>query len=697
MKTRMWLVLALAMASAGRAAPDPAPPPGLRAALAYPFASGLVAAARADRIAWIRIVDGVRTVWTAAGPDYRAVAVTRGGSDDGQELTGLTIAPDGRRIAWTRGGDHDANWPAEGDLQPDPASSADQPHLTIWSAPVDGGKPIAIDEGDAPAFGADGRIAYVKAGKVWLADAAGRGKPALAFFDRGSDGSLAWSPDGRRLAFVSRRGDHGFVGVFTPADRTLTWLAPSSGWDETPVWSPAGDRIAFTHRAGSAGAPESRLVETPQPWSIRVADVATGTAQTAWASPRDLNGSFPAVPDGVWLTWAAGDRLVFRAEMDGWPHLYSLPARGGPPLLLTPGAYMVEHVALTRDGTALLYDANTGAAVEDDDRRHVFSVPVDRAAPEPLTRGAGIEWTPVAAAANRVAYVAAGPTRGAEVRIDGGTVVGPAADGYAAAMVVPRRVTFRAADGVLVHAQLFAPPGLAAKRPALVFVHGGPPRQMLLGFPYMDYYAHAYALNQYLAAHGYVVLSVNYRLGIGYGRAFQHAERAGPAGAAEYRDVQAAGRFLQSLAEVDGGRIGIWGGSYGGYLTAMALARDSATFKAGVDLHGVHDWSRLIAEEDAPAKRYEQGDWDAALKTAFDSSPIASMATWRSPVLLIHGDDDRNVRFNQTIDLARRLDDRGVPYEELVLPNEIHMFLRQQDWLKADTALVRFFDARLKR
>ncbi|MBV8237384.1 MAG: S9 family peptidase, partial [Sphingomonas sp.] len=255
---------------------------------------------------------------------------------------------------------------------------------------------------------------------------------------------------------------------------------------------------------------------------------------------------------------------------------------------------------------------------------------------------------------------------------------------------------FKAADGMLIHGQLFEPAG-GGRHPALVFVHGGPMRQMLLGFPYMDYYAHSYAMNQYLVTRGFTVLSVNYRLGIGYGRAFQHPAQASFRGASEYRDVQAAAAYLKSLSSVDPERIGIWGGSYGGYLTAMALARDSATFKAGVDLHGVHDWSRTLVEEAKPAERYEKGDWEAALKSAFESSPVADVARWKSPVLLIHGDDDRNVRFNQTIDLARRLDAAGVRYEELVLPNEIHGFLRYSDWLKADTATVRFFEAELKK
>ena len=678
-----------------------APPPGLEAALAYPFQSGLVAADRADRIAWITVVKGARNVWSAAGPDYRARRLTDATADDGQELTGLVLSPDGLRAIWVRGGDHDANWPVEG--EPNPASRTTAATLEIWSAPTNGGVPVKIADGDAPAISANGRIAFINNGKVWSVDAAGKDKPALLIADRGKASALVWSPDGTRLAFVSGRGDHAFVGIWSGADKPVVWLAPGTGFDREPVCSPDGRRVAFTRQPGEGGAPQPMLTEAPEPWSILVADATSGAGGIVWRSPRTAEGSYPSsISDGAALMWGAGDRLVFRAELDNWAHLYSLPASGGEPLLLlTPGKYMVEHTSLSRDRTTLLYDANTGGTAGDDDRRHVFRVPVDRAAPQAVTRGTGLEWTPVAAGGDRIAFVAAGPTRAGEVRMIGAdgrdTLIGEASTGYAPPMVVPKQVTFKASDGLVIHGQLFEPAGGAGKRPALVFVHGGPMRQMLLGFPYMDYYAHSYAVNQYLVSRGFAVLSVNYRLGIGYGRAFQHPAQASFRGASEYRDVQAAAAYLKTLSGVDPERIGIWGGSYGGYLTAMALARDSATFKAGVDLHGVHDWSRTLVEEAKPVERYEKGDWEATLKSAFESSPVADVARWKSPVLLIHGDDDRNVRFNQTIDLARRLDAAGVRYEELVLPNEIHGFLRHSDWLTADTATVRFFEAELKK
>jgi dipeptidyl aminopeptidase/acylaminoacyl peptidase len=260
-----------------------------------------------------------------------------------------------------------------------------------------------------------------------------------------------------------------------------------------------------------------------------------------------------------------------------------------------------------------------------------------------------------------------------------------------AQLVEPQQVIFKAADGMEIHGQLFRPQNVNGKVPALIFTHGGPIRQMLLGFHYLYYYHNSYAMNQYLASRGYEVLSVNYRSGIGYGRAFREAQHRGARGASEYQDVVAGAKYLRSRAEVDEHRIGLWGGSYGGYLTAMGLARNSDIFAAGVDFHGVHDWSSPVAGLRVALDQPER------TRLARESSPIASVDKWRSPVLLIHGDDDRNVAFAQTVMLVRRLRDQNVEFEELVFPDEIHDFLRHDHWLQAYHATANFFDKHLKR
>ncbi len=363
-----------------------------------------------------------------------------------------------------------------------------------------------------------------------------------------------------------------------------------------------------------------------------------------------MSGSYPDVEKGANLHWGAGERLVFLAYLDDWPHLYSVAAAGGTPTLLTPGAFMVEHVTETRDRRFMVYDANTGTTQDDGERRHLFRVPVDHpgaaalTSGETLRMGAGCGKRPDDRFRNgeRTTATVSGHRGNRRPASSGACDSALPPDFPVGSLVTPKAVTFKAEDGTLVHGQLFeaktsSPGGHGASKPGIIFVHGGPPRQMLLGWHYMQYYSNAYAVNQYLVAHGFTVLSVNYRLGIGYGRAFQQPDHAGPAGAAEYQDVVAGARFLQTVPGVDSKRIGIWGGSYGGLLTALALARNSDLFAAGVDLHGVHDWSRLMDEllGHKQETRYEKGDREEATKVAWESSPDASVEGWKSPVLLI--------------------------------------------------------------
>ena len=269
--------------------------------------------------------------------------------------------------------------------------------------------------------------------------------------------------------------------------------------------------------------------------------------------------------------------------------------------------------------------------------------------------------------------------------------------------VQPKEVSFPAADGMPVHGQLFLPraclplpePDSAhcAHLPAVVFFHGGSRRQMLLGFHPMQYYAQAYEFNQYLASRGFAVLSVNYRSGTGYGLDFRQALNYGANGASEDNDVVGAAKYLQSRPEVDPKHIGAWGGSYGGYLTALALARHSDLYAAGVDLHGVHDWS---LELDLWKPTDEPGvEQDAIARRAFQSSPMASLDSWKSPVLLMHGDDDRNVLFAQTVRLAAELRRRGVHVEEKVFPDEVHDFLLHRDWITAYQLAAEFLERNL--
>jgi dipeptidyl aminopeptidase/acylaminoacyl peptidase len=671
----------------------------LEQVLSSPFPSDLVAARRGSRVAWVFDAEGRRNIWVAEGPQFQARQLTRYDKDDGQELTDLSFSADGNWIVFVRGGDKNR----AGEV-PNPTSDTAGAKQQVLAANWATGQVRVVGEGNNPAPSPAGpQVVYSKGEQLWLASLGEpRGEARQLFNARGSNGSPHWSPDGRHVAFVSGRGDHSFIGVFDTQTNAISFLAPSVDRDSNPRWSLDGRQIAFVRRPALGNQQPIFLDDRPDPWAILVADAQTGKAREVWRSGKAENDSVPPAGEEL-LQWMAGDRLVFASEQDGWMHLYSVPAAGGAAELLTPGQCEVEHITQTPDRRAVVFSSNC----DDMDRRHIWQVSAAGGTPSPLTFSTKsltdkIEWSPVVTGDGaHVVYL------GSDARTPAMPYLMPASGGAgrmlaaqslprdfpSSQLVAPRQVIFKAADGQEIHGQLFLPPGAraGARVPAIVFMHGGPIRQMLLGWHYLYYYHNAYAMNQYLASRGYVVLSVNYRSGIGYGRAFRMAPKRGARGASEYQDIVAAAKYLRSRDDVDAKHIGLWGGSYGGYLTALGLARDSDLFAAGVDLHGVHDWSQRISG--ASWIDYNSRD---AQKIALESSPVGSITKWRSPVLLIQGDDDRNVSFSQMVDLARRLREQNVEFEQLVFPDEVHDFLLQRDWLAAYHAGSDFFDRKLK-
>jgi len=666
----------------------------------YPYPTELTAASGHNRIAFAFDEQGRRNVYVAEGPSFAAKKLTAYNEDDGQEISSLMVSGNGKWVLYVRGGDHGSNW--DDDKPVNVNHTLHMPKVQIWVVPFEGGEAKTIAEGDDPALSpkADS-VVFIKGGQAWIATLDAKTAARALFTTQGTTGSLQFSPDGSKLAFVSNRGDRSYIGVYTFGESIIQWISPSFKRDHTPRWSPDGRSLVFIRTNGGGGAPDSLLVRRHQPWTICTADIATGKATELYRSPATLQGSIPTTHGGYNLQWAAKDRIVFLSYMDGWPHLYSLPAAGGAPMLLTPGEFMAEHIRLSPDGAWLYFAANTGPDALDIDRRHVARVAVDRPLLEVLTPGTGLEWSPVPLAdGSSVAIISATaqrPPLPAVTRPGEKTISLLAQDHIPssfphASMVIPKQVIFKAADGVTVHAQLFEPPGgNTAKKPAVVYVHGGPPRQMLLGWHYSDYYANAYATNQYLASKGFVVLSVNYRLGIGYGFKFHQPNHGGRLGASEYADVKAAGQWLAAQPFVDKSRIGIYGGSYGGYLTALGLGRDSKLFAAVVDIHGVHDWTTSSRNATNEGGYEKIPDLDSATHLAYLSSPVATVKKWTSPVLIIHGDDDRNVRFSQSTDLVRRLEKQGVPVETMVIVGDTHHWMKHANAVKVDEAIADFF------
>jgi dipeptidyl aminopeptidase/acylaminoacyl peptidase len=702
----------------------------------------VTSAQKTDRIAWIAYDRGMRNVFTAAAPDFKAVRLTNFMEDNGVDLTAVSLSADGSTAVFVRGGAANRQgWIA------DPGHDPDGGDRAIWAVRTTGGTPaVRVAEGQAPAVSPDGKwVLYTKDNQIYRARTTKAAPPTrmdtggIPFIKLwGSNGQPRWSPNGSKIAFVSMRENHSFIGLYDTKTRKVSYVSPSVDCDLSPTWSADSKQIAFIRRPGTPfgqqtqqggggignpGGPAAAAAggrggagagcggfggrgggggggggaaagrggrggdagQAPRPGlfvatfkggytvSLMVADIATGKIREFWHNEAN-DRVFGNIANIRW----AGESVIFPAVVpnDEWDRYYAINIAGtnSAPVQLTTTNGLIEDatsVALSPDGKTLYYCTNAN----DIERRHIWAVSTSGGTPRQVSTGDGVERDPTPLASGKKLAVlyfnAAQPASVGLVSTDGSApkVIFPTLpkDFPVAAHVTPQIVMTKAADGLDIHNQLFLPKDLkpGEKRPAIIFVHGGPVRQMLPAYHYMQFYHWAYAFNQWLADQGYVVLSINYRSGVGYGRSFRTAPGTEQRGNSEYQDVVAGGKYLQSRPDVDASRVGIWGLSYGGLLTSQALARNSDMFVAGVDLAGVHLYGQSLA--------------DTAL--SYKSSAISAIDTWKSPVFLLQGDDDRNVDFAQMVGLVQLLRAHNVYYELTVIPDDQHESMIHSNWV----------------
>ena len=699
--------------------------PSYQAFLSPASPQELVAAKKTDRIAWVDYAEGKRNAYTAVAPLFTPVRLTNFMKDDGIMMSAIRISDDGGTVVFLRG-----EAPNRSGWAPNSTADPNGPEHAIWAARTAGGPAWRVADAANPELAPDGgSMLFVKEGQIYRAKLSST-KPASPV-DRGEKAFITewgvqsdpkWSPDGRKIAFVSTRIDHSFIMVYDVPTRTVKYLSPNVDFDTAPMWMADSKHLIFQRRPGMPFGQQTLLIGpgsgafyanpiqpsassqlgggggrgAAQPAANPInqsagfmtaafqgghtlayykSDVSTGDAAEIWHNRKDD-------PLAARITNAhlAGETLVFPAApstTDEWERYYSLDLTNpaSRPVLLTTTDGMIESqtsIAFSADQKIFYYCTNA----TDIERRHIWAVPVKGGTPVRITPGEAVENNPVPLASGKyLATLSADwnlpQSVGVWKLVPNATqkIVFPATlPGFpTAAHVKPEIVMTKADDGLEIHNQLFLPKDLkpGERRPAIVFVHGGPQRQMMPAYHYMQFYHWAYGINEWLASQGYIMLSINYRLGVGYGRSFRQAANSGINGNAEYKDVLAGGKYLQTRSDVDPDKVGIWGLSYGGLLTSQALARNSDIFKAGIDLAGVH---------------LEGNSFDPE-SVSYKSSAVSAIDSWKSPVLLVHGDDDRNVSFLQTVGLVQMLRARDVYHEVIVFPDDVHESLQHSRWL----------------
>lgn len=687
----------------------------LHSFMSAPYLSSLVISPKTDKLAWVENAKGVRNIYVASKPDYIPLKITQYTQDDGIEIGNLVWSDDDNYLLFVRG-----NAPQVRGTQPhNPAHLMEGAATTIWKWHVRTQQFDKIGQGSPPSVSGQ-RIAFTRGGQIYTQNLNDSLPAQQLCFIRNGASQLRWSPDGRKVAFVSSRGGHSFVGVYDFDRKDYSFIDPSVDNDTEPCWSPDSKKIAFLRLRRN---PETDFIffplRTGEPWSIVVADVQNSSkpiTKTIFTADKGSGSVYWNHTGKQQLWWTKNNKIIFAWEKTGWQQLYAIAHEGGKEVALTNGNFEVDEVLLSTDGQKVIFTANA----TDIDKKDIYTVDVTQMSDHPKAQNTaknnvppflvedltnqyfGIEFNICPASdGNTVFYLrseALAPPR--VMMAQNGKMIKhlmlleksfPIEQ-----MVVPEQLTLKAKDGLSFQSQIFYPKNIRKDKshPAVIFVHGGSRRQMYPAYHSGWYYGNAYHLSQYFASKGYVAMSINFRSGIGYGRDFREAENYGASGCSEFQDLEAAGEWLKAHPSVSASRIGVWGGSYGGYMTAHALARRSDLFAAGADIHGVHNWNTAIPTF---MPQYDSLRFPEHGRKAYQSSPVYYIDGWKSPVFIAHADDDQNVNFLETEYLVRLLRRKGVEHELLVIPDDVHSFLRYESWFNIYSGVVDFFDRKIGR
>jgi dipeptidyl aminopeptidase/acylaminoacyl peptidase len=654
--------------------------------------------------------DGRRIVfvWDRAGVSNLHVSDLSGGEPRAltSDIGGVTSVPfwsgDGRIVYFAHRGD-------------------------LWQAPVDGEAASPVWQTPAPESDITPspdakRVTFVRpaagqSGNDLVVRDLTASTERVAAHDDGSMSDVSWSPDGQRLAFSAgaRTIRHDQAPSYSGAKivYTVTERIPGRGF----IANATGGRVvAITQGTGGARWLGADRVVFDHQWpdfkrrSRYVADASTGAARLVneerdekfWSIPGNVGAAAQPSPDGKWI--------AFLSDRDGWDHLYVIAAEGGEPLQVTKGEFEAWRPRWSPDGTRIAFDANLPGKPG----TRQLGIATVAGGPQPQVsvkmitdaRGTHIapEWSPDGM---RLVYQHTDPRMSADlfvVAATGGeptrlTTSLPAAIATAD-LVAPEFVTYPGPDGKAVPGWLFVPPGLdrTKRHPAIVWIHGDGVNQNYDGWHVQRNYAVYYSFHQYLLQQGYVVFAPDYRGSIGYGRDWRQGVYM-DVGGKDAQDAWMAANYLKTLPYVDADRMGVWGLSYGGFFTLIAVTDQPTLFRAGVDVAGVVDYAMYYEDP-------YHGGWTASRigtpeqnpEVYRRASPIAHVGQLQRPLLVLHGTSDVNVPYLHSVRLADELlkQGKGELFEFMTYPGEFHYFTRAHVLQDAWSRVERFFATHLQ-
>jgi len=550
-------------------------------------------------------------------------------------------------------------------------------------------------------------LAFLREGKLALYDVS---KSQLKEFRvpgragaRGLEGkSLAWAPDGRMLACTfADENKNRFVGVFD-LEGNLVYRTIGTDPAATPCWFDA-NTLYYAVLKERGTAVEFCTVEFTVDGTGRP---KAGARYVFYSIPGDGQGN---VYSTVAHPARDGKTVLFLLENDGWAHLYAYSCATGEMKQLVSGmhedfAYAGDEPSWAPDSRHFVFSSSKGDLHE----RHLWVLDVKTGEMSQQDSLAGTngqaKWSPDG---RKILFAHCDVHRNIDLWVmDVAShnarqiTVSMPSNWTPADISVAEHLTYKGAQDWDIHGFLTKPAGFdpSKKYPALVWVHGGPGRQMRQGFHPLHSYAVFHAFHQYLAQKGYVSLSINYRGGIGYGRAFRSGLYR-KMGVDDVTDVVNAGKYLKSLPFVDADRVAVWGISYGGYMTLHSMTQYPDVFATGINVAGIWDfaqWTRWVQ-----SRRGSQGGLFVTYFGGFPEespelykvgSPFTYAENLKNPLINFMGTADANVDFEQLDRIVLDCVRLGKTYEAYYYPKEVHMFRWRSTWADAFPKIEREFD-----